>query len=136
VRAEQQRTAGTLTAREDTAYRVLTQLGGGTEPWVILVRELADGSPADRDRAAQIVRFSWHQAVWTEIVPDLLDAGLDEHTISQLYEGLLVDNVDYDLDEGMQARLDVLQPLLDDIRPAVREFADEATQRLNSLPGL
>ena len=136
VRAEQQRTAGTLTAREDTAYRVLTQLGGGTEPWVILVRELADGSPADRDRAAQIVRFSWHHAVWTEIVPDLLDAGLDEHTISQLYEGLLVDNVDYDLDEGMQARLDVLQPLLDDIRPAVREFADEATQRLNSLPGL
>lgn len=67
---------------------------------------------------------------------DLLDAGLDEYTISQLYDGLLMDNVDYDLDDGTQAKLDVLQPLLDDIRPAIREFADEAIRRINSLPGL
>ncbi len=136
VLLEQRRAAGTLTARgEDAAYRILTQLGGGTEQWVALVRELARGSPTDRTRAAQIVRFSWHHAVWTEVVPDLLDAGPDEHTTNQLYEGLL-DNVDYDLDDATQARLDVLQPLLNDNRPAVRKFADEATRRLNSLPGV
>jgi hypothetical protein len=137
VKPEQQRAAGTLTARrEDTARMLLTQLGGGTEQWVALVRDLAIGGPSERARAAQIVRFSWHHAVWAEIVPDLLDAGLDEHTTNQLYEGLLTDNVDYDPDDATQARLDVLQLLLNDSRPAVREFADDATRRLSSLPSL
>lgn len=137
VHIEQQRAAGTLTSRsEDTAHRLLTQLGGGTEQWIALVRELATGGPADRTRAAHIVRFSWRHPVWTEVVPDLLDAGLDEHTTNQLHEGLLMDNVDYALDDTTQAGLDTLKPLLNDSRAAVREFADEATRRLNSLPGL
>jgi hypothetical protein len=117
VKLEQQRAAGTLTARrEDTARRLLTQLGGGTEQWVALVRDLAIGGPINRARAAQIVRFSWHHAVWAEIVPELLDAGLDEHTTNQLHEGLRSDHVDYNLDDATQARL------------AVREFADDATR--------
>lgn len=133
VKLEQQHAAGTLTAcREGTAYRLLTQLGGGTEQWVALVRKLATGGPIDRARAAQIVCFFWHHAVWAEIVPELLDAGLEERTIDQLHEGLLTDNVDYNLDDATQARLDVLQPLRNDSRPAVREFADDATRRLNS----
>lgn len=137
VKLEQQHAAGTLTARrEGTAYRLLTQLGGGTEQWVALVRELATGGPIDRARAAQIVCFFWHHAVWAEIVPDLLDAGLDGHTTNQLHEGLRLDHVDYNLDDATQARLDVLQPLLNDSRPAVREFADDATRWLNSPPSL
>ncbi|MGH3778978.1 MAG: hypothetical protein ACRDRR_25130 [Pseudonocardiaceae bacterium] len=137
VLLEQQRAAGTLTARgEDTAHGILTQLGGGTKQWVGLVRELATGGPADRTRAAQIVRFSWHHAVWAEVVPDLVDAGLGEHTTNQLLEGLLMDNVDYDLNDATQARLDVLQPLLNDRRPAVREFANDAIRQLTLLPGL
>jgi len=137
MQLEQQRAAGRLTpSREDTAHRLLTQLGGGTEQWVALVRELATGGPADRTRAAQIIRFSWHHRVWTEVVPDLLDAELGEHAITQLHEGILMDNTDYDLDDATQVRLDVLQPLMDDSRPAVREFAVEARQRLNEMPGL
>ncbi|MGH3900008.1 MAG: TIR domain-containing protein [Pseudonocardiaceae bacterium] len=137
VLLEQQRAAGTITARRmDTAHWILTQLGGGTEQWVTRVRALATGSPTDRTRAAQIIRFSWHHAVWAEVVPDLVDAGLDEHTTDQLYEGLLMDNVDYDLDDATQAKLDVLQPLLNDSRPAVREFAGDATRRLSSPPSL
>ena len=137
MQLEQQRAAGRLTpSREDTAHRLLTQLGGGTEQWVALVRELATGGPADRTRAAQIIRFSWHHRVWTEVVPELLDAGLGEHAITQLHEGLLMDNTDYDLDDATQVRLDVLQPLLNDGRPAVQEFADEARRRLNEMPGL
>jgi len=137
MQLEQQRAAGRLTpSREDTAHRLLTQLGGGTEQWVALVRELATGGPADRTRAAQIIRFSWHHRVWTEVVPDLLDAELGEHAITQLHEGILMDNTDYDLDDATQVRLDVLQPLLNDGRPAVQEFADEARRRLNEMPGL
>ena len=137
MQLEQQRAAGRLTPRrEDTAHRLLTQLGGGTEQWVALVRELATGDSADRTRAAQIVRFSWHHPAWTEVVPDLLDAGLGEHAITQLHEGLLMDNTDYDLDDATQVRLDVLQPLMDDSRPAVQEFAEEARRRLNEMPRL
>ncbi len=129
------RLTGTLTVRrEDTAYRLLTQLGGGTEQWAVHIRELATGGPADRTRAAQIVRFSWYHSVWTEVVPGLLDAGLDEHTTKQLLEGLLMENVDYNLDDATQSRLDVLQPLLKDSRAAVQEFADCATRELGSLP--
>jgi hypothetical protein len=69
-------------------------------------------------------------------VPDLLDAGLGEHAITQLHEGLLMDNTDYDLDDATQVRLDVLQPLMDDSRPAVQEFAEEARRRLNEMPRL
>jgi hypothetical protein len=47
-----------------------------------------------------------------------------------------MDNTDYDLDDATQVRLDVLQPLLNDGRPAVQEFADEARRRLNEMPGL
>jgi len=137
MQLEQQRAAGRLTPRrEDTAHRLLTQLGGGTEQWVALVRELATGDSADRTRAAQIVRFSWHHPAWTEVVPDLLDAGLGEQAITQLREGLLMDNTDYDLDDATQVRLDVLKPLMDDSRPAVQEFAEEARRRLNEMPRL
>jgi len=69
-------------------------------------------------------------------MPDVLDAGLDEHTTNQLHECRLMANTDYDLDDAAQARLNVLQPLTDDGRPAVPEFADEASRRLNTLPGL
>lgn len=136
MKLEQHRAAGTLTAQgEDTAHRLLGQLGGWTEQWVALLRELATGGPTDRARAAQIVSVCWRHPVWAEIVPDLLDAGLDEHTINQLRDGFL-DNVDYDLDDATQVRLDVLKPLRNDSRPAVRKFADDATRRLNSLPSL
>lgn len=135
VKLDQQRAAGTLTARrEDTAHRILTQLGGGTDQWIALVRELASGGPVDCSRAAQIVKSSWHHPVWTEVVSDILDAGLDEHTTNELHEGLLMDNVDYNLDDATQVRLDVLQPLLTDSRPAVRRFADAAIQGFSSLP--
>ena len=46
MQLEQQRAASRLTpSREDTAHKLLTQLGGGTEQWVALVRELATGPP-------------------------------------------------------------------------------------------
>lgn len=117
-------------------HGILTQLGGGTEQWITRVRALATGSAADRTRAAQIIRFSWHHAVWTEVVPDLVDGDLDGHTTNQLYEGLLMDNVDHDLDDATQAKLDILQPLLNDGRRAVREFAGDAARRLSSPPSL
>ncbi len=137
MKLEQRRAAGTLTARgEAMAHSLLTLLGGGTDKWVTLVRELAGGGPADRTRAAQIIKSAWHHPVWTEVVPDLLDAGLDEHTATQLLEALLMDNDGHDFDGTTQARLTAIQPLLTDSRPAVREFADEATRRLNSRPAL
>lgn len=137
TKLEQQRAAGTLTAqREDTAHGLLTLLGGGTEQWVALVRELASGGPADRTRAAQMVKASWHHPVWIEVVPQLLDAGIDEHSATQLHEGLLMDNVACDFDDAVQTRLALLQPLLNDSRLAVREFADEVVRLLSSLPRL
>lgn len=129
MKLEEQRAAGAFTAqREDTAHRLLTLLGGGSEQWVALVRKLASGGPVDRTRAAQIVKSYWHHPVWAEVVPHLLDAGLDEHTTNELHECLLMDNVDYNLDDAIQVRLDVLQPLLNDSRPVVRKFAGDAIE--------
>jgi hypothetical protein len=82
-------------------------------------RLLADMDVTERTPSRQVLLAS---PVWTDVVPDLLDAGLGEHAITQLHEGILMDNTDYDLDDATQVRLNVLQPLMDDSRPAVREF--------------
>lgn len=133
-RVEQQLRTGALTGQtEATALGVLSCLGVGTPSWVALIRQWAEGNADERARAARAIKHCWHDATWQEVVPDLIDAGLDEQTASQLRNGLLLDTIGRALGDVLRPRLDALQPLLNDARPIVREFAIETVQRLNSL---
>ena len=82
--------------------------------------------------AATAISGRWQDPIWRELVPELLDAGLSEHSASGLRRGILRLNDAVDA-TGIADRLDALQPLLDDPRPVVSQFATEATRSLRSL---
>jgi hypothetical protein len=83
--------------------------------------------------AAHAIRYYWHDPIWAELTAQLLDTGLDEHSITQLRRGLLPMNDAIDA-LGVSMRLDALQPFLSDTRPVVRQFATETSQSLRA-PG-
>ncbi len=114
------------------ALDVLTVLGRGTPRWTDLVRSWAAGNAVDRTYAAGALSRCWHDPIWAELVPQLIDAGLDEQAMMQLRQGLLCieDGIDA---LGVSMRLNTLQPLLSDIRPAVCQFAAEVSDDLHAL---
>jgi hypothetical protein len=132
-RIEPQLAARALSVQTETAaLDVLALLGRGTPRWAGLVRSWAADDATDRARAANAVRDCWQDPVWRELVPELLDTGLSEQSASELRLGLLPINGAVD-SAGISNRLNALQPLLDDTRPVVRQFAAEADQSLHAL---
>ena len=132
-RAEQQQGADALTGRPGEAILdTFSLLGVGTASWAALVRRWAAGNADDRVRAAMAIRRCWRNPVWQDVVPGLIDAGLNKDATSQLTGGLLPDSIGPELDNDLRPRLAALQPLLSDARPAVREFAAGAVQLLNA----
>jgi hypothetical protein len=130
---EQHLTAQALTSQTETmALDVLSVLGRGTPRWTDLIRSWAAGNAIDRVHAASAIRRCWQDPIWAELVPQLIDAGLDEQAMTQLRQGLLCieDGVDA---LGASTRLNALQPLLSDIRPAVCQFAAEISDTLHAL---
>jgi hypothetical protein len=117
---------------EAAALDVLAVLGCSLPRWTALVRDWATGGAADRARAAHSIRHCWPDPIWRELVPELLDAGLTEQGAAALRQGLLPINDVADA-KGLSDRLDALQPLLDDTRPVVNQFATEAAQGLHAL---
>ena len=130
---EQHLTAQELTSQTETiALDVLTVLGRGTPRWTHLIRSWAAGNAIDRTYAASAISRCWQDPIWAELVPQLIDAGLDEQAMMQLRQGLLCieDGIDA---LGVSTRLNALQPLLSDIRPAVCQFAAEISDDLHAL---
>lgn len=124
---------GILSAEaEASALDVLAVLGHGLPRWMALVRGWATGDAADRARAARAIQHRWQDPIWRELVPELLDAGLSEQAAIGLRQGLLPINDAADA-KGFGDRLDALQPLLDDTRPVVRQFATETVQSVRVL---
>jgi hypothetical protein len=117
---------------EASALDVLAVLGRDLPRWAALVRDWAGGDAADRARAGRAIRHRWQDPIWRELVPELLDAGLSEQAAAELRQGLLPINDAIDA-EGFSKRLDALQPLLNDTRPVVRQFATETRQSLGAL---
>lgn len=133
-RIEDQRDIGALTERiEATAVRVLSQLGAESDGWVQMIRQLAAGTADDRARAVQLIKDSWRHPAWLQIVPDLIDAGLDEQSITALHQGLIPDSLGANLLSQLASRTEVLTTLSKDSRNTVRGFASEAIQNLGTL---
>jgi hypothetical protein len=131
---EHQRQAGALTDRMEThALRVASQLGAGSDGWLQIIRRLAAGTADDRARAAQLIKDSWHHPAWTQIVADLIDAGLDGQSLAAWRGGLTPDSTGADFDDQLFSRTEMLQPLVDDPRSTVRSFATEAAQYLDTF---
>jgi hypothetical protein len=130
---EQHLTARELTSQTATiALDVLTVLGRGTPRWTDLIRSWAAGNAINRTYTAGALRRCWHDPLWAELVPQLIDAGLDEQAMMQLRQGLLC--IDDGIDAlGVSARLNALRPLLSDIRPVVCQFAAEISDDLHAL---
>ena len=114
---------------ETAALDVLDILGRDSPRWAALVRGWAAGNTADRSRAAVAVRHRWKDPIWQELVPGLLDKGLSEHSATILRQGIILVN-DVAGATGINDRLDALQPLLNDPRAVVRQFAGEAVKSL------
>ena len=73
--------AGTFTSQtEVTAVEILSRLAHGTPGSATLLRGWTTGRAADRARAANAVKNYWYEPIWQDLVPQLLDAGLDEQT--------------------------------------------------------
>ena len=124
---------GTLSDEaEASALYVLAVLGHDLPHWTALVRGWAGDDAADRARAARAIRHRWQDSICRELVPELLNAGLSEQAAAGLRQGLLPINDASDA-KGFSKRLDSLQPLLDDTRPVVRQFATETMQSLCAL---
>ena len=130
---EQHLTAQELTSQTETiALDVLTVLGRGYPPMDAPHPQLGSGNAIDRTYAASAISRCWQDPIWAELVPQLIDAGLDEQAMMQLRQGLLCieDGIDA---LGVSTRLNALQPLLSDIRPAVCQFAAEISDDLHAL---
>lgn len=120
---------------EAAALDVLAVLGRGTSLWAGLLRGWSAGGAAYRARTASAIRQCWHDPIWRELVPDLLDTGLSEESATELRLGLLpMDDVTDAA--GIGRRLGALQPLRIDTRPVVRQWADDAAQGLYALMSL
>ena len=117
---------------ETAALDVLDVLGRGSPRWTALVRGWAAGDATDRARAAIAIRHRWPDPIWRELVPELLDAGISEHSITSLRQGIIPYNDAVDA-VSLTSRLEVLRPLLDDARPVVHQFADETAHDLRIL---
>jgi hypothetical protein len=52
--------------------------GHETPGWIQQVRRWAAGQQADRARSAIAIRQRWNNQLWRDLVPELLDAGLDK----------------------------------------------------------
>ncbi len=120
---------------ETVALDVLAVLGSGTPSWIALVRGWAAGDATGRARAVRAIRRYWHDPIWRELIPGLLDAGVGEQATTELRQGLLPINDAIDA-LGLSHRLAALQPMIDDPRPVVRQFAAEASQNLRRLAAL
>ena len=95
-------------------------------------RRWAAGNATSRARAAAAIRHRWQDPIWQELLPELLDAGITEQSATHLRQGLIPINDATDA-TGFSKRLTVLQPLLDDVRPVVRQFAIETSQDLRQM---
>lgn len=126
-------TGGITGETEATALAVLSHIAAGTASWIALARRLAAGNEADRARAARVLRHCWRDSTWHDLVPDLLDAGLDEVATAELRNGLMLDDVGATSASDIQVRLTALQPLLADTRRNVHDFATEVKRNLNAL---
>ena len=117
---------------EQAALDFLCLAGHGTPGWTEHVHRWAAGEPADRGRAAIAIRHCWNDRLWHDLVPGLLDAGLDEPARSQLRRGVTGFNDAID-PVGIGSRLRALEPLLEDSRSVVRLFAAECRDHLTAL---
>lgn len=123
---------GCLPAQPETAaLDALDILSRGLPGWDTTIRNWSAGNAAERARTVIAIRYRWRDSIWREIVPALLDAGLSEQSATDLRQGIFPYNDAVDA-AGLAARLDVLQPLLDDPRSVVRQFAAEAAQDLRA----
>jgi len=95
-------------------------------------RRWAAGNATSRARAAAAIRHRWQDPIWQELLPELLDAGITEQSATHLRQGLIPINDATDA-TGFSKRLTVLQPLLDDARPVVRQFAFEVSRDLRQM---
>lgn len=118
---------------EEIAIRVLSQLGAESDGWLQMIRQLAKGTADDRARAARLIKDSWRHPAWLQIVPDLIDAGLDEQSLARLHRGLMPDGIGADLVSQLASRAEVLAVLSTDPRNTVRSFASEAIRNLDTL---
>lgn len=116
---------------EHEAITALTVLGAGSDEWANLARKWAAGSAQDRARVAALLKDSWPQPVWAEVVPELIAAGLDRAATEALLYGIEPHSYGPDLDKRAKRRLGVLELLLADNRANVREFAVEAKRRVD-----
>lgn len=122
----------TLSAEVETAaLDTLALLGHGTPHWTRLAHSWSAGKDADRARAAIALRRYWYDPLWRELVPELLDAGLSEESVTALHEGMLPADGTWSA-SGLGTRLEAVNPLLNDTRPVVRQFAHEAAQRVRA----
>lgn len=117
---------------EHEAITALTALGAGSDEWADLARRWAGGSAHDRARAAALLKDSWRQPVWAELVPKLIAAGLDRAATDALLYGIEPHSFGPDLEDRAMLRLDVLEPLLTHKRANVRAFAIEAKRRVDA----
>jgi hypothetical protein len=124
---------GAWTAQMETAAeRLLFRLAAESDDWFDSIRHLAAGTADDRARAARLIKDSWRHPTWLQIVPDLLDAGLDDESTTALYRGLLADTI-ADLPGHLALLTNVLGAMSEDPRVRVRRFVREAMQDVEIL---
>ncbi len=132
-RVEQEMEAGVLTGQKEArALSMVSRLAVGTASWAALARRWASGGELDRVRAAQVLEHGWHDPTWQALVPDLIDAGLHEQATAGLLNGLVLNRGAASASD-IQIRINALQPMLEDKRSAVRDFATKAERNLKAM---